>query len=323
MMYEHLLTPQCFLFPALRKTKGTRIDTRIIGKEPTEVLWQRVGRVYDVQPIADDGQNKIGALCSYCWLGYKGVSWTAWHQWTDTQCPVPKTSMMGTDVADINQGVKPGSEYRVTNAKSSGHITFWKTWLQVLIENRHRAERRDFQRNPTGRQRITVFSLKRSDELFIATLELILDTGKCFSMLRLAGEKTGIAEPVATMSLRHDVGHLRANGYFYALDSGEHNAAQLTVELIKYFRLLKSAAWFENMVLPVSKKRIPIAAHAIVTDLMKPFFSIVFICNQQSTLLQDANLAGKCLNLLGVRYSVHRHIIKKAHPKRAVLREAG
>jgi hypothetical protein len=40
-------------------------------------------------------------------------------------------------------------------------------------------------------------------------------------------------------------------------------------------------------------------------------------------LLQDANLISKRLNMFGIRYLVHNQIIKKAHPKRAVLREAG
>ena len=98
-------------------------------------------------------------------------------------------------------------------------------------------------------------------ELFVAALKLILDTGKRFSILGLAGKKIGIAEPIA--------------------------------------------------------------AHTVVTDFMEPFLGIVLIGNQQSSLPQDAYLVGKRLNLLNVRYSTHHLIIKKAHPKRAVLREAG
>ena len=60
-----------------------------------------------------------------------------------------------------------------------------------------------------------------------------------------------------------------------------------------------------------------------VTDFVKPFFCFLFVGYHQTTLLQNANLVSKRLNMLGIRYLVHHHIIKKAHPKRAVLREAG
>lgn len=322
-MISQRLSPQCFLLPCLRESKSTRIDARIGREKLSEVLWQCIGWFDDVHPIAYDGQNKVGALGSYRWLGYEGVTRTAWHQRTNAQRPVPETCMVSTNVADIHHCVKPGGEYRVTNAKSSSYITLGMTGLQVLIENRHRTKRSNFQRYPTGGKRVAIFPFERPDVLFVAALKLILDTGKRFSMLGLAGKKTGIAEPIAAMSMRHDVGHLRANSYFNTLNRREYDATQLTVKLIQHLRLFKSTAMLEDMVLPVGKKRIPIAAHAVVTDFMEPLFCIVFISNQQSTLLQDANLVGKRLNLLGVWCSVHCHITKKAHPKRAVLREAG
>ena len=222
------LSPQCFLLPSLRESKSTRTDARIGREKLSEVLWQCIGWFDDVQPIADDGQNKVGALGSYRWLGYEGVTWTAWHQRANAQCSVPKTGMMSTNVADINHCVKPGGEYRVTNAKSGSHIALGMTRLQVLIENRHRTKRSNFKRYPTGGKRVAIFPLERPDELFVAALKLILDTGKRFSIQGLAGKKIGIAEPIAAMSVRHDVGHLRANSNFNTLNSREYDAAQLT-----------------------------------------------------------------------------------------------
>ena len=76
------------------------------------------------------------------------------------------------------------------------------------------------------------------------------------------------------------------------------------------------------MVLNVHNQ-IPVTAHSIVTDFVEPFFCFLFVGYHQTTLLQDANLISKRLNMFGIRYLVHNQIIKKAHPKRAVLREAG
>ena len=109
------------------------------------------------------------------------------------------------------------------------------------------------------------------------------------------------------MSLRHDIGHLGADCNFDALNSG----------------LFKGTSRFKDVILPVCQKRIPVTAHSIVTDFVKPFFCFLFVGYHQTTLLQNANLVCKRLNMLGIWYLVHHHIIKKAHPKRAVLWEAG
>ena len=323
MMNKFELSPQSILLPTLREAKGTRIDTWIKRKKVSEFLRQRVGGFDEAQPIADDGKNEISALCARGWLCDESITRMTRHQRTNTQRPVPEACMVGTDISDINQSVEPRDKNGIASSKGGCHISFRTSRLQVLIENRHRAEGCDFQCYPTGRQRVVIFPFERPDELFIATLEFVLDTGECFSMLRLVGEKTSIAEPVSTMSMRHDVSHLCANGNFDALDGGENDTSQLAVEFIKHLRLLKGTARLEDVVLSVGKERIPIAAHAVITDFTEPFFGIVLIGNQQSTLLKNADLAGKRLNLLNVWYSVHHHIIKKAHPKRAVLREAG
>ena len=125
------------------------------------------------------------------------------------------------------------------------------------------------------------------------------------------------------MSQRHDIGHLGADCNFYALNSGEDYMSQMTVEFIEHPRLFKGTAWFKDVILPVCQKRIPVTAHSIVTDFVEPFFCFLFVGYHQTTLLQNANLISKRLNMFGIRYSVHNQIIKKAHPKRAVLREAG
>ena len=125
------------------------------------------------------------------------------------------------------------------------------------------------------------------------------------------------------MSQRHDIGHLRSDCNFDALNSGENYMSQMTVEFIEHPCLLKGTTKFKGVILPVCQKRIPVTAHSIVTDFVEPFFCFLFIGYHQTTLLQDANLISKHLNLLGIRYLVYHHIIKKAHPKRAVLREAG
>ena len=125
------------------------------------------------------------------------------------------------------------------------------------------------------------------------------------------------------MSQRHEVGHLGADCNFYALNSGENYMSQMTVEFIEHPRLLKGTSGFKDVIQPVCQKRIPVTAHSIVTDFVEPFFCFLFVGYHQTTLLQDANLISKRLNMFGIRYLVQHHIIKKAHPKRAVLREAG
>ena len=317
------LLPQRFLFPRLWEPKSTRIDIRIERKKLSEVLRQRVGRVDEVQPITNDGKNKIGALCSCGRLRNEGVARMTRHQRTYPQCPVPKAGMMGADVADVNQCVEPRYKNGVTNSKGCCHIALSTSWLQVLVENGHCTKRGDFKGYPTWGQRVAVFSPERPNKLFVAALKFIVNTRKGLGMLRRIGEKARVTKPVAIMSQRHDIGHLGADCNFDALNSGENYMSQMTVEFIEYPCLFKGAARFKDVILPVCQKRIPVTAHSIVTDFLEPFFCFLFIGYHQTTLLQNANLISKRLNMLRIWYFVHHHIIKKAHPKRAVLREAG
>ena len=134
------LLPQRFLFPRLWEPKSTRIDTRIERKKLSKVLCQRVGGIDEVQPITNDGKNKIGALCSCGRLRNEGVARMTRHQRAYAQCPVPKTGMMGADVADVNQGMEPRDKDGVTNSKGCCHIALCTSWLQALVENGHRTK---------------------------------------------------------------------------------------------------------------------------------------------------------------------------------------
>lgn len=317
------LLPQCFLLPSLREPKSTRIDTRIERKKLSEVLRQRIGGIDDIQPITNDSKNEIGALCSCGRLRNEGVARMTRHQRAYAQCPVPKTGMMGADVADVNQGVEPRYKNGVTNSKGCCHIALCTSRLQILVENGHRTKRGDFKGYPTWGQRVAVFSSERPNKLFIAALKLIVNTRQSLSMLRRIGEKARITKPITIMSQRHDIGHLGADCNFDALNSGKNYMSQMTVEFIEHPCLLKSTARFKDVIMPVCQKRIPITAHSIVTDFVEPFFCFLFISYYQTTLLKNASLISKRLNMFGIWYSVHNQIIKKAHPKRAVLREAG
>ena len=317
------LLPQRFLLPRLREPKGTRINTRIERKKLSEVLRQRVGRFDEIQPITNDSKNEIGALCSYGRLRNEGVARMTRHQRTYTQCPVPKTGMMGADIANINQCVEPRDKDGITNSKGCCHIALCTSRLQVLVEDGHRTKRGDFKGYPTWGQRVAVFSPERPNKLFITALKLIVNTRQSLGMLRRIGEKACVTKPIAIMNQRHDIGHLSADCNFDALNSGENYMSQMTIKFIEHPRLLKGTAWFKDVILPVCQKRIPVTAHSIVTDFVEPFFCFLFIGNYQTTLLQNANLISKRLNMLRIWYFVHHHIIKKAHPKRAVLREAG
>lgn len=322
-MSKNHLIPQCFQLPILRKPEGIWIDARIERKKLSKVLSQSVGGVYDVQPITNDGKNKICALCSCGRLRNEGVVRVTRHQRTYPHCPVPKTGVMRTDIANINQSVEPRNKDCITNSKGCCHIALCTSRLQVLIENGHRTKRGDFKSYPTWGQRIVVFTSERPYKLFVAALKFIVNTCKSLGMLRRIGEKTGITKPVTFMSQRHDIGHLGADCNFYAFYSGENYMSQMTVEFIEHLCLLKGTARFKDMILSVCQKRVPVTAHSIVTDFVEPFFCFLFIGYHQTTLLQNANLISKCLDMFWIRYFVHHNITKKAHPKRAVLREAG
>ena len=322
-MNKGQLLPQRFLLPSLWEPEGSWINARIVRKKLSKVLCQRVGRFDDIQPITNDSKNEIGALGSCGRLRNEGVARMTWHQRAYTQCPVPKTGMMGADIANINQCVEPRDKDSITNSKGCCYIALCTSRLQILVEDGHRTKRGDFKGYPTWRQRVAVFSSERPNKLFIAALKLIVNTRKGLGMLRRIGEKACVTKPITIMSQRHDIGHLGADCNFYALNSGENYMSQMTVEFIEHPRLLKGTSRFKDVILPVCQKRIPVTAHSIVTDFVKPFFCFLFVGYHQTTLLQNANLVSKRLNMLGIRYLVHHHIIKKAHPKRAVLREAG
>ena len=307
-MSSDQLFPQRFLLPSLWEPKGSWINARIECKKLSEVLRQRVGRFDEIQPITNDGKNEIGALRSCGRLRNESVARMTWHQRAYTQCPVPKTGMMGADIANINQCVEPRDKDGVTNSKGCCYIALCTSRLQVLIENGHRTKRGDFKGHPTWRQRVAVFSSERPNKLFIAALKLIVNTRQSLSMLRRIGEKARVNKPVAIMSQRHDIGHLGADCNFYALNSGENYMSQMTVEFIEHPRLLKGTSRFKDVILPVCQKRIPVTAHSIVTDFVEPFFCFLFVGYHQTTLLQNANLISKRLNMLGIRYLVHHHI---------------
>lgn len=323
MTNKHKLTPQSILLPTLREAKGTRMDTRIKRKNLSEFLCQRVGGFDEVQPITDDGKNEISALCARGWLCDESITRMPRHQRTNTQRPVPEAGMMGADVADVNQGVEPRDKDGVTNSKGCCHIALCTSWLQVLVENGHCTERGDFKSYPTWGQRIAVFSPERPNKLFVAAQKFIVNTRQSLGMLRRIGEKACVTKPIAIMNQRHDIGHLSADCNFDGLNSGEDYMSQMTVEFIEHPCLFKGTARFKDVILPVCQKRIPVTAHSIITDFVEPFFCFLFIGYHQTTLLQNANLISKRLNMLRIWYFVHHHIIKKAHPKRAVLREAG
>ena len=116
-MNKGQLLPQRFLLPRLWKAKGSWINARIECKKLSKVLCQRVGRFDDIQPITNDSKNEIGALGSCGRLRNEGVARMTWHQRAYTQCPVPKTGMMGADIANINQCVEPRDKDSITNSK--------------------------------------------------------------------------------------------------------------------------------------------------------------------------------------------------------------
>ncbi len=120
-----------------------------------------------------------------------------------------------------------------------------------------------------------------------------------------------------------EMAQLGADGNFDTLNCREYNMAEMAIKFIKHLCLLKSATRFKDVILSIFQKWIPVTTHSIVTDFAEPFFSFLFIGYSQTTLFKDANLISKRLNMLGIWYFVHDQIIKKAHPKRAVLREAG
>ena len=107
------------------------------------------------------------------------------------------------------------------------------------------------------------------------------------------------------MSLRHNVGHLGANSNFDTLNSREHYTTQMAIEFIKHLCLLKSATWFKDVILSIFQKWIPVTAHAIVTDFTEPFFCFLLVGYRQTTLLKNANLISKRLNMFRIWYFVH------------------
>ena len=317
------LRPEWFLMPVAWKTKGTRIYTRISSEQCRKVLCQSVVRVDDVQPIAYDSQNEIYPRCAIGRLRNEGVMWATRHQWTHSQCAIPQSGVVCANIANVHQRVEPRSKHRIAYTKSSGHIPFGKSGLQILIEDGHCAERSDFKCYPTGWQRVGVFPSEGTYKLFVTALIFILNAGNCFCMLNLITEEGSILEPIAAISQRHHVCQLSTHGYFYTLNTGKDYSSQMTVEFVKHASLFKRAACLKNVIPLIHQEWIPIAAHPIITHLAKPIICVVFVGDYHAALFQNGDLAGKCLYLFSVWYLLHRYSKKKAYPKRAVLWEAG
>jgi len=253
------------------------------------------------------------------------VTRMAGHQWTDTQCAIPQAGMMSTYVTNIHQRMKPGNEYSITHSKGGSDITLGNSRIKVLIENRHGSERSNLQGNPTGWQRCAVFLFECTYKLFVAALIFIANTGQRLIMLVLIAEQRCIFNPIATFGLGHHIGHLGSHSNLNMFDTGHYKMAQVAVKLVKHTGLFKCASRFEDVVVPICQKRIPIAAHTIIANFVKPRFCLRLISYYHSTLFQNLYLIGIGLDLFGVRDLTHDYIIiiKKAYPKRAGLWEAG
>lgn len=216
-MSKQSLHPQMVLLPISWKAQGTRTYTRILSEESRYVLGESVSRFDDIHPVADDGHNKINTLRSCSWLGNERTAWATRHQRPYSQRAIPQPGMVSTNISNINKCMEPRNKNGVTDSESSCHFTFGKSRLQIFIKNRHCTKRSDFECHPTGWERIIIFSFESTYKLFIAALELIVDTYQGLGMLGQITKKRGIGKPIAIVSHRQHVGHLGTDSYLYTL----------------------------------------------------------------------------------------------------------
>ena len=78
------------------------MNTREFGEEQLQVMRQRILRIDDVQPIANDGKHEIDTLRTCRRLCNECVTRMARHQWADSKRAVPQTRMVSTNVTYID-----------------------------------------------------------------------------------------------------------------------------------------------------------------------------------------------------------------------------
>ena len=100
---------------------------------------------------------------------------------------------------------------------------------------------------------------------------------------------------------------MSTDSHLYLFKFGYNQFTEFAVKLVDVIGSLKCAARFENMLLLVRQKRIPVTAQTVITDVLEQVEGFGFIPENHAPLFEQTYLIRKGYELFGIRCLVRCH----------------
>lgn len=238
-----LKTPEGLFLPIHRESHLEKLHERVFVDElckPQVPAGARSNNLHQVMDDYGDGVESVMDLADErgVLLGHGGL---------DHELTVPKPCVMGADVSDVGQGMKPCAKHDLIHLEGARDGFSLGRELQVVKNGRPRSKGERFCNHPCGgKVGIGVFAevvidedfVVRSRGLFIAFRDpqLFIDPVQQLVVLKEFGalhEVRGVHEPMRTVANAHLIVYGRPNGHFNALDGIHGEQPQFPVKPVK------------------------------------------------------------------------------------------
>jgi len=301
-----LLLPQWFTLPSTREAHRSRINDRVLREQSLNVLYEGVCGVDGVEPVGNVAEMRVEFIGGYLPVGYPFVGKSVRKIWLDNNVGIPKSSMMGTDVANDSDASQPIAHVlKLGNHKAATHRFFGGTVVHIAIELGKRSHRCYLHRFPYRRHRRVIVLPEMFQNIFIfRTVEFVSQAVEVLRKHCAAISQRGIHEPECSVTLGKQAYHSSADNDLYLLDCREHKETQFLVKVIERDYMSESRASLESVQTFVNFHQSPIARQPEITNCIQNVSRLFDILYQETALLQNINLLLERKQLLSIFHNV-------------------
>lgn len=138
------LFPQRLIFPIGRKTHCSIVCIRKFKEKRFQSRLEMMVWMNCSQQITDNAQHEITLLVAHRISNNPLFGRFPRIYWLDAHSPVPKTGMMGANIAQIDHRMDPCFKNRIGQSELIGNCPFHKARMQVFIDLRKCPKRNEF-----------------------------------------------------------------------------------------------------------------------------------------------------------------------------------
>ena len=181
--YRGRLLPQWFVLPPFGESHCGWIHNGMFLEQRLDVVSECISGIYSTQPISNVAKMWI----QFVWRNQTIVNPCIWHTfreaWINNNVGIPKTGMVGTDVANHRHATKPSTHlFKLGNIKTTTDCFLCSTIVHIGIKFRECTQRSNFQSLPYWRHGRTIILSEvfqvvfvlRTIEFFLQAIKIVL-----------------------------------------------------------------------------------------------------------------------------------------------------